>query len=166
MILTGSNRCKDIVQIFSFQKRQLITNVEWELSSKKDLEAGFVYAARFSKPHPDLIFAGGAGRNEIKIFENNVDGSASMRNLAIINELESPVLSMDMQKSGENFVFGLQDGRIYIVNYKIDDSLGEFEGYQDMFKIEKAAETFDEKEKEQKLDEAHEAHKKHEESKE
>jgi hypothetical protein len=74
-----------------------------------------------------------------------------MRNLAVINELESPVLSMDIQKSGENFVFGLQDGRIYVVNYKIDESLGEFEGYQDMFTMEKAAETFDEREKEQKI---------------
>ena len=74
LILTGSNRNKDVVQIFSLQKRQLIQNVDWELSSKKDLEAGFVYGARFSKPSPNLIFAGGAGRNEVKIFENNVDG--------------------------------------------------------------------------------------------
>ena len=73
----------------------MIQNVEWEISSKKDIEAGFVYASRFSKPSPHLIFAGGAGRNEIKIFENNIDGSASMRNLAVINELDSPVLSMD-----------------------------------------------------------------------
>lgn len=45
---------------------------------------GFVYATRFSKPIPNLILAGGAGRNEVKIFENNVDGSQTFKNMATI----------------------------------------------------------------------------------
>lgn len=74
LIVTGSNRNKDVVQIFSLSKRQLIQNVEWEATSKKDPEVGFAYGTRFSRPVPHLIFAGGAGKNELKVFENNVDG--------------------------------------------------------------------------------------------
>jgi len=41
-----------------------------------------LFGARFSKPNPNFIIAGGAGKNEVKIFENNADGSASFRILA------------------------------------------------------------------------------------
>lgn len=95
------------MQIFSLSKRSLVHTVEWEATSKKDIEAGYVYGARFSRPDPHLIIAGGAGRNEIKVFENNVDGSATTKLLSTISEFESPCLSMDAAKNGENFAFGL-----------------------------------------------------------
>ena len=129
LIVTGSNRNKEVVQLFSLSKRQIIHNIEWEASSKKDLEAGFVYGTRFSKRNPDMIFAGGAGRNEVKIFENNVDGSASFKILATVCEFDTPCLSLDTSHNGESFAFGLQDGRIYVVNYKMEDQVGDFEGY-------------------------------------
>lgn len=53
-----------------------------------------------------MILAGGAGKNEVKVFENNCDGSASYRILATIQDLESPCLSLDVTKNGENFAFG------------------------------------------------------------
>lgn len=140
MILAGSNRNQNCLQIFSLNKRQLIQNVEWEASSKKDPEVGFVYGARFSRPTPHLIFAGGAGKSEVKIFENNCDNTASMKILAVISELESPCLSLDVDKKGETFAFGLQDGRIYVANYKIDEISGDFDGYQGQFSLEKAKE--------------------------
>jgi hypothetical protein len=52
------------------------------------------------------LFAGGAGKNELKMFENNVDGSASFRTLAHMTDLETPCLSLDVTKNGENFAFG------------------------------------------------------------
>lgn len=107
-----------------------------------------MYGARFSRPNPNLIFAGGAGRNEVKIFENNIDSSASMRIMSIINEFDSPCLSLDASNNGESFAFGLQDGRVYVVNYKIDDLVGDFEGYQGQFSLSKAKEFIEEKEKE------------------
>lgn len=106
LIMTGSNRNKEVMQIFSLSKRALITNIEWEAGSRKDIEAGFVYGARFSKPEPHFIFAGAGGKNELKIFENNVDGSASMRIVTHISDLDAPILSLDTSKTGENFAFG------------------------------------------------------------
>jgi hypothetical protein len=127
-------------------KRSLIHTLEWEASSKKDLEAGYVYGTRFSKPDPHLIIAGGAGRHEIKVFENNVDGLQTMKILGTINELDSPCLSMDAAKTGENFAVGLQDGSIYVVSYKIEELMGDFEGYQGHYTMEHAKEFLDEKE--------------------
>jgi hypothetical protein len=84
--------------LFSLSKRTLINNIDWESSSRKDIEAGYVYATRFSKPDPHFIIAGSGGKNEVKVFENNVDGSASMRIVTSISDIESPVLSLDTSK--------------------------------------------------------------------
>ena len=105
MIVTGSNRNKEIVQMFSYSKRALIHNIEWEATSRKDVEAGYLFACKFSKPNPNLIIAGGAGKNEVKIIENNADGSANFKIQGAIHELETPCLSLDTAKTGD-FAFG------------------------------------------------------------
>lgn len=79
LIVTGSNRNKEVVQIFSLSHRELIHSIEWETSSRKDIETGFAFATRFSKPNPHFIVAGGGGKNEVKIFENNLDGAATFK---------------------------------------------------------------------------------------
>ncbi len=94
------------MQIFSLSKHTLVHTFDYDIT-KKDLEAGFVLSTRFSRPHPDLIFAGGAGRNELKIFENNIDGSQSMKILATLNEFDGAMYSLDTAKHGESFAFGL-----------------------------------------------------------
>ena len=128
IIVAGSNRNKEVMQMFSLSKRSLIANIDWESSTRKDIEAGYVFGTRFSKPDPHFIFAAAGGKNEIKIFENNVDGSASLRIVTHITDIESPCLSIDTAKSGDTFAFGCQDGRVYILNYKLEEGL-EFEGY-------------------------------------
>ena len=75
-----------------------------------------------------------------------------MRNLATIADLECPCLSMDVQKNGDCFAFGLQDGRVYVVSYKIDELLGDFEGYQESYTLDKAKDFIEEKEKEKELE--------------
>ena len=128
LILAGSNRNKNIVQLFSLSQRTLISNIEWD-PNKKDFEAGYAFAARFSKGNPGLMFVGGAGKNELKIFENNCDGSQSYRILSNIMDLESPVLSIETNKTNDMFAFGTQEGKIYFFNYKLDETM-DFEGYQ------------------------------------
>jgi hypothetical protein len=49
-------------------------------------------------------------------------------------------LALDASKNGDTFVFGLQDGRIYLVNYKIDELLGEFEGYKNTYTLQSLSE--------------------------
>lgn len=114
--------------MFSLSQRKAIFNIDWESASRKDIESGYLFGCKFSKPHPNIIIAGGAGKNELKIFENNADGSANFRVLTHIHDLESPCLSLDVTKSGDNFAFGCQDGRVFLCNYKLEDG-GDFEGY-------------------------------------
>ena len=115
--------------MFSLKQRELLHNIEFDNSARRDMESGFVFATRFSKPTPNFILAGGAGKNEVRIFENNADGSANFRTLAHISELETPCLSMDATKSGDHFAFGCQDGKVYLFGYKLEETGGEFEGY-------------------------------------
>ncbi len=82
LIIAGSNRNKDVMQMYSLKQRDLIYNIDWDTSSRKDPESGFLFATRFSKSTPNYMFGGGAGKNEVKVFENNADGSASFRPLA------------------------------------------------------------------------------------
>jgi len=53
-----------------------------------------------------LLFAGGAGKNEVKVFENNPDGNANFKLLAYIHEFDTACLSMDVDRKGESFAFG------------------------------------------------------------
>lgn len=149
MIVAGSNRNKDCLQLFSLTKHQLIQSIDWEITAKKDPEAGFVLGTRFSRPRPNVIFAGGAGKNELKIFENNIDGSGTMRMLASINEIDSPILSMDAAKNGDGIALGLHDGRIILMSYKFEEPYGDFEGYQGGFALDKVNETMKARELEQ-----------------
>lgn len=48
------------------------------------MESGYVFGTKFSKPNPNIIVAGSAGKNEVKFFENNADGSGSFRLLASV----------------------------------------------------------------------------------
>jgi hypothetical protein len=99
LIIAGSNRNKEVMQMYSLKQRDLIYNIEWDSSSRKDPDSGFLFATRFSKSSPNYIFGGGGGKNEVKVFENNADGSASFRPLAQISELDSPCLSIDTTKN-------------------------------------------------------------------
>ena len=51
-----------------------------------------------------------------------------MKILGQISEIDSPVLSMDTARNGD-VALGLQDGRIIIMNMKLEEPYGEFEGY-------------------------------------
>ena len=69
---------------------------------------------------PNFIIAGGAGRNEIKIFENNPD--TNFRQVCHVNDFDTPCLSIDHSKSMDNWAFGTQDGRIYLMTTKVEES--------------------------------------------
>ena len=53
-----------------------------------------------------MIIAGGAGNNDLKLFENNVDQSGTFRLMGHITEIDKPILCIDAGKSGEHFSFG------------------------------------------------------------
>lgn len=76
MIVTGSNRNKEEMIAFSFSQRKRVHT--WEFNQNKDYEAGYVFTTKFSNDG-NFIFAGGAGRNELKVFANNSDSAATYK---------------------------------------------------------------------------------------
>lgn len=71
-----------------------------------------LYSAMFNRKQ-DLIFAGGAGRNEVRVFDYE-----SGNIVCIISEMERSVLCMDVASSQNQFAFGSADSclRIYDIN--------------------------------------------------
>jgi hypothetical protein len=95
----------------------MVTSFDWE--NRVSADTGFVCAAKFSKPIPHLIYAGGAGKNEIKIFENNPDGSQMFKQMAAVQDFDCPVLSIDVCHSGQTVAAGLQNGTVCFFSSKI-----------------------------------------------
>ena len=88
---------------------------------KSDLvnDAGFIYAANYSKDDDtSVFFACGAGKNELKVFENNTE-EGLFRNLGVISDTQA-FLCMDTGNNGTQLCFGKQKGKIGILNFEID----------------------------------------------
>ena len=62
--------------------QKTICEVPFDMPGTQYSESGFVLAARFSKdPDRSLIFAGGAGRNELKCFDNDLENMGRFKEL-------------------------------------------------------------------------------------
>ena len=96
----------------------------------KDGDQGYVLSTRFSNDG-NFIFTGGAGRNEIRVFMNNSDSSATYKLQMEIKDLPSAVFTMDVNPNPDikQFVFGCSNGQVMTVNYDFDQNNLEFEPY-------------------------------------
>ena len=73
-MLTGSYSNKDVLQLWSIPERKLITTVKWDPLSSQDYEHGYLYTAVFEKGiKAQYMAAGGAGKNEMHLFNNVKD---------------------------------------------------------------------------------------------
>lgn len=68
---------------------------DYNMGHTKDIESGYVLATRFSADG-NFIIAGGAGKNEIRIFANNCDSTANYKLQMEIKDLPSAVFSIDV----------------------------------------------------------------------
>ena len=74
-ILAGSNRHKNPLAVYSLSMGRVMTEIPFDPPNNTISESGYVLAARFSKDRDrSLIFAGGAGRNELRCWDNDTDG--------------------------------------------------------------------------------------------
>jgi COMPASS component SWD3 len=71
IILAGSHRTKDQVQLYDFKQRKLIKDIPW--APGEDLDNFYIYTAQFSKVSNDTLMCGSSGLNEVKIFDTNHD---------------------------------------------------------------------------------------------
>ena len=76
LIVSGSYRNQETMQVFSISQRKRVHTFEWNQS--RDLDSGYCFGARFTSDG-NFIVAGGAGNNELKVYMNNSDTTASFK---------------------------------------------------------------------------------------
>lgn len=70
----------------------------------------FIYSAIFNKKQ-DLLFAGGAGRNEMRIFDWETGGIVAM-----VSNIPRAIMCADIANKSNMFVFGAQDSKVRYFN--------------------------------------------------
>lgn len=106
-ILTGSYSNKNVLQLWSFSKRALITNIPWNGNPMETYEHGYLYAAMFNK-QGNYIAAGGAGKNETHFFKNG--GGYDMVGKIMV---DNTVTSIDFSKEKRMVALGCGNGFTY-----------------------------------------------------
>lgn len=109
VILTGSHRNQEQLQLWDFSKREKIQDVNWEYG--KRIEGVNIYGAQFCKVNDESIFAGCGGKNEVKMFDLKDDLKV---NSAILG-LKKGIYSVDYGNSTNRVAFGGADGISYVM---------------------------------------------------
>ena len=120
-ILAGSNRHEKPLAIYSISMRKTISEIAYDPSPVGMPESGYVLAARFSKdPEGSLVFAGGAGRNELKAFDNDSDQFQRYKELGHLNDNRHSILCMDTSKNGKWVAWGNSYGQVFMSPYELN----------------------------------------------
>mmetsp|Transcript_14436 Transcript_14436/g.24630 ORF Transcript_14436/g.24630 Transcript_14436/m.24630 type:complete len:196 (+) Transcript_14436:729-1316(+) len=129
LLVVGNDKNKENLMMYCLSQRKRVNT--WEFNqNQKDAETGFLYATRFSNDG-NFVFAGGAGKNELKVFANNSDSSATFKLQMEICNLPSPVYCIDTNPDPnlKQFAFGLRNGLVYICNYDYNANSEDHEPY-------------------------------------
>eukprot|EP00826_Nyctotherus_ovalis_P064278 TRINITY_DN9424_c0_g2_i17.p1 TRINITY_DN9424_c0_g2~~TRINITY_DN9424_c0_g2_i17.p1 ORF type:complete len:203 (-),score=64.82 TRINITY_DN9424_c0_g2_i17:145-753(-) len=110
-VLTGSYSNKDVLQLWSLSKRELITHIPWNGVATESYDHGYLYAAMFEK-HGRYIAAGGAGKNETHVFKNGKDYEMVGKVM-----LDNTVTSIDFVQEKKMIAIGCGNGFTYSFAY-------------------------------------------------
>jgi WD40 repeat protein len=118
-IITGSYRDKDVIQIWDIRTNEAINSIAWDglentrpQPTNGPRAAPFVYSCIFNNS-TNLIMAGGAGANEVRIFDFNTGSLVSA-----IKNLPKAVLCMSLAHNNNDFVFGSVDSKSRVITQK------------------------------------------------
>ena len=106
-ILAGSNRHKDPLAVYSLSMQRVIQEIPFDPPNTNISESGYVLAARFSKDRDrSLIFAGGAGRNELRAFDNDTWGVGRYKEMGHLNDARGAIMAIDTSPNGRQMAWG------------------------------------------------------------
>ena len=125
IIVTGSNRGSDVMQLFSISQQRRIFTFDYSPKSITKINEGYSLATKFSHDG-NFIITGGAGLREIKMFVNDSDSTAQFSTAVESFRLSSPVYSLACNSTKDQFAVGMENGNVHLVSYEVDD---DFEGY-------------------------------------
>ena len=116
LILTGSFRGGNQLELWSLQQRSLMATIDWD-DNKKTYDSAYVCSAMFDKKMGETIIGGTTGRNEVKMVEHYGD---TTNTVARITNLPKACFSVDINMSGNMLAFGCGDGKLRLL--EIGDS--------------------------------------------
>lgn len=108
VILTGSHRNQEQLQLWDFKQREKIQDILWE--NDKKIDGVNVYGAQFCKNNEDSLFAGCGGKNEAKLFEFK----GKVRTLSGVYGVKKGIYSVDYGNATNRVAFGGGDGVTYV----------------------------------------------------
>ncbi len=137
-MLAGSYRQDDALQLFDIRTMKCTRTFDWDgldggksfvekdvaLIPKVDTEedekeyrqrfkpqsAPMLYAAMFNRKQ-DLILAGGAGKNQVRIFDVETGNL-----VAVISDMARAVMCMDIAHTSQGFAFGCADSCVRLMD--------------------------------------------------
>ena len=111
VIMSGSYRDNKQLQMWEYEDGAHFTDLNWDegLPSEK---ACMLYCLQFEKNNGDIVIAGGAGSNEVKVFDGDID----FKPCAQIKDLSRACFTLDWNNTGDTFAMGGGDGVIRVFN--------------------------------------------------
>lgn len=108
LVLTGSWRNKDQLELWDYGTRKRVTAINWEYNN--NVETAYVYACQFSKTNDEDIVAGCSNLNQVKVY----DRTNGNRDFGTISNIEKGVFSVDFANGSDTFCFCGGDGRVHV----------------------------------------------------
>ena len=106
LIVTGSHRSKEALQLWSLSTGKLIESIEWDPLRRDD--SSLLFSAQFQRPGYRAIAACGSGRNEVRIFERQPDQPFAFT--CGVVDLPAACSSVDFSSKDDLIAVGCCDG--------------------------------------------------------
>lgn len=110
VVVTGSHRSKDYIQLWDYKTKNKIQEVSWEYGYQS--EGAYIYTLQYPKKGGEFLVAGCTGLNEAKIF----DVYNGYKPIAKISDLKKGIYSVDCANNGGKIVMAGGEGIVYIFN--------------------------------------------------
>lgn len=112
MILAGSYRDKDSLELYDIRNYKKICNVDWSLSTN---QYNYVSSCKFNKnkDEGEFIIAGSCLSNQVGIFKKEI----VYTNEVIISGMKKGVYTSGFANSESKFFFGTSDGEFNVFHY-------------------------------------------------
>lgn len=117
LVLTGSWRNKDQLELWDYGMRKKIQNVDWEYG--KGVANSYIYSCQFSKMDDESIVAGCSTINEVKVFDRMND----YRDFGRVTDMVKGVYSVDYANNSPLFSFCGGEGRVHILQIAKSQSI-------------------------------------------
>lgn len=117
IVLSGSWRNEDQLEIFDLKMMKRIKILEWEEFEENSQmnRKSYVYTCQFEKNFGEKIVAGSTGNNEIRVFDVKQD----FKCVDGLRDLEQGIFSLDWDKNGKCFVYGGGEGLCGLISKRV-----------------------------------------------